>query len=135
MHLILIISGIAGIITALIYSILYNIQEKKLKERNPIGLDGFSPLEKSNIFSFKSLRDGYILFTLGIIFGFIWSFKTKGTIMEFNLKQISSIFSWIFFGILYFFQKKLGWRGKKVLFLYLIGFVSILLAIAGVKVF
>ena len=132
-HIIITIFGLGGLISAIIYSYIYYIQENKLKEKF-LFLSDFS-LEKSNIFSLKSLRDGYFLYTLGIFMGFFWSYKTKGVLTKFTLKETFAFISWIIFGVLYYIQKKYGWRGKKILFLYFFGLISILLAIAGIRIF
>ncbi len=132
-HIIITILGLGGLVSAIIYSYIYYIQERKLKEKSP-SLSDFS-LEKSNLFSLKSLRDGYVLYTLGIFMGYFWSYKSKGVLTKFTLKETSALISWIIFGILYYIQKKYGWRGKKVLFLYFLGLISILLAIAGIRIF
>lgn len=135
-HIILTISGIGGLFSALIYSFIYFIQEERLRKKKVPYLETIFPsLEKSNILSFKSLRDGYILYTIGIFMGYFWSYKNKGVLTNFSLKETFAFISWIFFGALYFIQKKYGWRGKRVLFMYLIGLISILLAIAGIRIF
>lgn len=132
-HIIITILGLGGLISAIIYSYIYYLQEKKLKEKC-LSFSEFS-LEKSNLFSLKSLRDGYILYTLGIFMGYFWSYKAKGVLTKFTLKETFAFVSWIIFGILYYIQKNYGWRGKKVLFLYFFGLISILLAIAGIRIF
>lgn len=132
-HIIITILGLGGLISAIIYSYIYYIKEKKLKEKS-FTLPDFS-LEKSNIFSLKSLRDGFYLYTLGIFMGYFWSYKTKGVLTKFTLKETFALVSWIIFGILYYIQKKYGWRGKKVLLIYFAGLASIFLAIAGIRIF
>lgn len=135
-HILITIIGLGGLISALIYSYLYLVQEKKLKEKRfSFSEKIFPSLERSNILSYKSLRDGYILYTIGIFMGYFWSYKTKGVLTNFTLKETFAFISWLFFGILYFFQKKYGWRGGKIFLLYLIGFISILFAIAGIRIF
>lgn len=134
-HIIITIIGLGGLFSALIYSYLYFLEEKKLKEKNlQFPKNIFPSLERSNLLSYKSLRDGYILYSIGIFMGYFWSYKTKGILTNFTLKESFAFISWLFFGVLYFFQKKYGWRGKKILLMYLIGFFSILLAIAGIRI-
>lgn len=135
-HIILTIFGIGGLFSALIYSLIYYIQEERLKGKKNLIPESICPsLERSNTLSFKSLRDGYLLYTIGIFMGYFWSYKGKGILTNFNLKETFAFISWIFFGFLYFIQKKYGWRGKRVLILYLIGIISIFLAIAGIRIF
>lgn len=134
-HIIITIIGLGGLFSALIYSYIYFLEEKKLKEKDLHFPENIFPsLERSNLLSYKSLRDGYILYSIGIFMGYFWSYKTKGILTNFTLKESFAFISWLFFGVLYFFQKKYGWRGKKILLMYLIGFFSILLAIAGIRI-
>lgn len=135
-HIIITIIGLGGLVSALIYSYLYFFEEKKLKEKKFHFLENIFPsLERSNLLSYKSLRDGYILYSIGIFMGYFWSYKAKGVLTTFTLKETFAFISWAFFGVLYFFQRKYGWRGKKILLMYLIGFISILFAIAGIRIF
>lgn len=134
-HIVLTIIGIGGLFSALIYSLIYNIQEERLKNKKTLFSSSIFPsLERCNTLSFKSLRDGYFVYTFGIFMGFFWSYKAKGVITNFTLKETFATLSWIFFSFIYFIQKKYGWRGRKVFFLYLFGIFSIFLAIAGIRI-
>ncbi len=132
-HIIIILFGIGGIIAGMIYSFLYYYQEKNLKGKS-FYFFSFPSLERCNILSYKSLRDGYILYTIGIFLGFFWSYKTKGVLTQFTLKETAACLSWFFFGFLYYFQNRYGWRGKRILILHIIGFLTTILAIAGIRI-
>ena len=134
-HITLALLGISGIFFGILYSILYLIQEKSLKEKRWGNTSAIAPsLAKADSFALHSLWGGFILYTLGVGMGMFWSYWTKGVPTSLSQKEAGALIAWGIFAFLLFVRVRYGWRGRKALLLYGLGIVSILAALGGIRV-
>ena len=118
-----------------ILSIFILLFEKSLISKNKILsnlTNSFSllPIEK---FLFKIYWFGFILLSLTLLSGILFSNEIFGTISMWNHKFIFSIMAWLAYAALLLGRVKYGWRGKKAVFISLIAFVFLFLAYFGTK--
>jgi ABC-type uncharacterized transport system permease subunit len=135
-HITLALLGISGIFFGILYSILYLIQEKALKEKRWGSTSSIAPsLAKADSFALHSLWGGFILYTLGVLMGMLWSYRVKGVPTSLSQKELGALIAWGIFAFLLHVRVRYGWRGRKALMLYGLGIFSILAALGGIRVF
>ena len=82
---------------------------------------------------FKIIGLGFILLTITLISGMLFSEEIFGKPMQLNHKTVFSIASWLIYGWLLYGRIRYGWRGLKAIRLTLGGFVLLLFAYVGTK--
>jgi ABC-type uncharacterized transport system permease subunit len=74
---------------------------------------------------------GFILLSLTVLSGVIFSEQFLGVAFKWDHKTVLSLLSWLLFAVLLIGRQWRGWRGKAVLRITLFGFLSLLLAYVG----
>ena len=80
---------------------------------------------------FRILTAGFVLLTLTLATGAIYSEEVFGRALRFNHKTVFAILSCAIFGLLLAGRWRYGWRGRRALRWTLAGFVTLLLAYVG----
>jgi ABC-type uncharacterized transport system permease subunit len=80
---------------------------------------------------FRLVFIGFILLSLTVLSGVIFSEDIFGVALKWDHKTIFTLLSWLLFGILLAGRLLRGWRGKTALRLTLTGFATLLLAYVG----
>jgi ABC-type uncharacterized transport system permease subunit len=80
---------------------------------------------------FRILAIGFVLLTLTLATGALFSEETLGVPLRFDHKTVFAIAAWIIFGLLIAGRYRYGWRGRRALRWTLAGFVALLLAYVG----
>ena len=119
---------------AALHALLMTIAERSLHNKPTlIKLPSFPPLMLMESLLFSVIKIGFVLLTLTLISGMLFSEHIFGKPMQFTHKVVFSFASWIIYGWLLFGRYQYGWRGKKAINLTLLGFVLLLLAYVGSK--
>jgi cytochrome c-type biogenesis protein CcsB len=127
-HTSLAVLGDAAFAFAFIVSIMYLIQERQLKARRLGAIFHRLPsLDIMDTISYKALTLGWPLFTLGMITGSIWANSAWGTYWSWDPKETWSLITWVIYLAL-LHLRTIGWRGRKMAFLSIIGFVFVLVS-------
>jgi ABC-type uncharacterized transport system permease subunit len=111
------------------------IFEKKLHQKKKIDmiLSGFQPLIEMENFLFNINKFGFILLTITLISGILFSEQLFGTPLQFNHKTVFSILAWLIYGLLLVGKRLYGWRGRNSIYISLTAFVFLLLSYLGSK--
>ncbi len=80
---------------------------------------------------FRILTLGFVLLTLTLASGFVFSEELFGQAARFNHKTVFGILSWIIFAALLIGRYAWGWRGRAALRWTLAGFIALVLAYVG----
>ncbi|MCU6432362.1 cytochrome c biogenesis protein CcsA [Undibacterium sp. Jales W-56] len=80
---------------------------------------------------FRLIAIGFVLLSLTVLSGVVFSEQVLGIAFKWDHKTILSLFSWALFGVLLIGRQWRGWRGKTVLSFTLSGFITLLLAYVG----
>ncbi|MGB2833843.1 MAG: cytochrome c biogenesis protein CcsA [Methylotenera sp.] len=119
---------------ATLHAVLMTVAERSLHQKKTwVQLPDFPPLLIMEKLLFRVISIGFVLLTITLISGMIFSEEIFGKVAQFNHKTIFSIASWCIYGWLLFGHYQYGWRGKKAIKLTLTGFVLLLLAYVGSK--
>ena len=124
--------GYTGLFLTSVGAIMYLIQERALKSKHPVRFYNWLPsLEICDDLAYRSLAIGFPLITLGIITGALWA-EGQGFLWERDAKVLFSFFTWFVYLLLIFYRLIAGWRGRKAAYLYIVGFIGVLVTFLGV---
>lgn len=131
-HVFIAILGAAALFVTFAASILYLIQERRLK-RKLAGVPGIRlpSLEKCDSMANLSLMWGFPLLTLTVITGGIWiaNFKPDSSLWG---QESFALLAWVLLGIILSARFLRGWRGRKAAYLTLLAFTALILRMIGV---
>ena len=120
--------GDAAFAFAFIVSIMYLIQERQLKAKHLGAIFHRLPsLDVMDTLGYKALTFGWPLFTLGMLTGSIWANSAWGTDWSWDPKETWSLITWVMYLAL-LHLRTIGWRGRKMAFLSIIGFIFVLIS-------
>ncbi|RLB87989.1 MAG: c-type cytochrome biogenesis protein CcsB, partial [Deltaproteobacteria bacterium] len=113
-HIVLVFTGDASLGLACGAGILYLIQEKGIRTKNP----GFfykrlPSLDFLDNVSYTCTTTGFTLLTFGLITGFIYAKSIWGRFWSWDFKEVFSIGTWLVYAALLHFRFHSGWRGRK----------------------
>jgi len=117
---------------AALQALLMTLLERRLRGHTVAGpLASLSPLLTMESVLFKLIAVGFVLLTLTLITGAVFSETIFQQAMKFNHKTLFALISWLIFAALLAGRKLYGWRGRKALRWTLSGFSALLLAYVG----
>lgn len=117
---------------AALHAILMAVAEKRLhRGRLTPFFAGLPPLLTMESLLFRLIHIAFLLLTLTVASGAIFSESIFGKALTFNHKTVFAILSWVIFAHLLAGRHFRGWRGRKALRWTLAGFVALLLAYVG----
>jgi len=127
LHVTLAFLGNAIFALAFGVSVIYLLQERRLKHKKPTGLmKRFPSLESLDGLNYRLLLWGFPLMTLGIVTGSLWAGIHWGDYWSWDPRQISSAGAWLLYGALLHGRITAGLRGKKAAVLTMVGFCVVL---------
>lgn len=133
-HLLLSTVGVAGLLIGLSFGLLALLQDRALKNKVRGRLWEWIPsLDICKRVSYRALAIGFSIYTLGLLAGVVWSYRTDGGFMDLRVKQIGAVTAWILFGFLLQSFVTNNYRSKRTLFLSAGAFVSIVVAMLGIR--
>jgi ABC-type uncharacterized transport system permease subunit len=117
---------------AAMHSLLMMALEKRLHHgRLSPFMASFPPLLTMEQILFRLIHIAFILLTLTLVSGALFSEEMFGKALTLNHKTVFAIISWLIFAALLLGRHLRGWRGRLALRWTLSGFVALLLAYAG----
>lgn len=133
-HIILVFSGDAALALACGAGILYLLQEKGIKAKNP----GFffrrlPSLDFLDSVGYTCLTTGFALLTIGLVAGFVYAKVVWGRFWSWDPKEVFSVGTWLVYAALLHLRLYSGWRGRKSAIMTVIGFFIIAFTFLGVN--
>lgn len=133
-HLLLSTLGVAGLLIGLAFGLLALLQDRMLKSKKQGRLWEWIPsLDVCKNVSFRALAIGFSIYTVGLIAGVLWSYRTTAGLMDLRVKQIGAVTAWILFAVLLQSYISNTYRQKRMLFVSAGAFVAIVVAMLGIK--
>jgi ABC-type uncharacterized transport system permease subunit len=99
----------------------------------PAMLQKLPPLLTMETLLFRIITAGFVLLTLTLATGIVFSEELFGKAMRFNHKTVFGILSWLIFAALLGGRQLYGWRGRIAVRWTLTGFLMLVLAYIGSK--
>ena len=127
-HILLIFVGYASLLISFSASVLYLVQERSLKSKNPGMLSRLPALEVMDNIGYRSLLLGFPCMTVGLILGIILAQATYHRIDFLDPIFFLSILMWFVYLLLVYTRWNAGWRGRRVAYLAAGAFVVAVLA-------
>jgi cytochrome c-type biogenesis protein CcsB len=125
--------AIAGIVAA-----VYLVQERKLKSKKKkqlakvgTGLHALPALEALDKVSIQLILWGFPMMTLGLITGALYAKSVRGHYWSWDPLNTVSLLVWVLYAVLLHFRITIGWRGRKLAILTVLGVVATLMAFVG----
>lgn len=133
-HLVIAMLAYSLLTFAALHALLMAAAERNLHNKPVwIKLPDFPPLVPMEMLLFRVINIGFVLLTLTLISGILFSEQIFGQPLKFNHKNVFTIISWLVFGGLLLGRYTQGWRGRTAIRWTLSGFVLLLLAYVGSK--
>jgi len=134
LHIAVALVAYALLIVAALQALVLMGLEKRLHRGLPErGGDALPPLLTLESFLFRLVGAGYILLTLTLASGVLFSEQLFGKALTFTHKTVFSVLSWFVFGGVLYGRHRYGWRGRAALKGILAGSALLLLAYLGSK--
>lgn len=117
----------AAFFLTFVSGVLYLIQENELKEKNFRFLYFRLPSLQicDELLRYASLT-GFVTMTLTIVSGAIWAQQAWGRFWNWDPKETASLITWAIYLVLVNYRLSNNWRGRRVAYISIIGFVSTL---------
>jgi len=125
---------------AALHATLMTLLERRLHAGKRAGASGGSmagpwaslpPLMTLETLLFRILTLGFVLLSLTLLSGFVFSEELFGRAARVNHKTVFGVISWIIFAALLIGRHGWGWRGRTALRWTLAGFLALVLAYVG----
>lgn len=133
-HLVLSLLAYCLLFIAALQAVLMSAFEKRLHHgASAAGMSGMPPLLTLESVLFKLIGAGFVLLTLAVGSGVLFSEEIFGKALGFSHKILFALASWLVFGALLAGRLIRGWRGRIAVRWTIAGFVLLLLAYVGSK--
>ncbi len=134
LHIAVALVAYALLIVAALQALVLTVLERRLhRGLTEPGESTLPPLLTLERFLFRVVAAGFVLLTLTLISGVLFSEQVFGKAFTFSNKIVSSVLSWLVFGALLYGRKRYGWRGRTALNWIVAGSILLLLAYVGSK--
>jgi ABC-type uncharacterized transport system permease subunit len=132
LHLLVAMLAYSLFTLAALHALLMSIVKKNLHRGrlSPL-LSSLPPLLTMESLLFRVIHIAFVLLTLTLISGFMFSETLFGKALTFNHKTVFAILSWLIFAGLLLGRHLRGWRGRTALLWTQAGFIALLLAYVG----
>lgn len=133
-HLVIALLAYSFFTIASLHVLLMALLERRLHGGDlPFGLQKLPPLLTMEKLLFRIIAAGFVLLTLTLVSGIVFSEELFGKAMRFNHKTVFGIISWLIFAALLGGRRLYGWRGRIAVRWTLTGFLMLVLAYVGSK--
>jgi cytochrome c-type biogenesis protein CcsB len=134
-HVITCFVGYAAFAVAAGLGIMYFLKNRQQQTAKPstTQLDHLPSLSFIDDLIHKSMIFGFIWLSAGIITGAIWANSAWGTYWSWDPKETWSLITWFFYAITLHARYTRGWTGKRIAYLAVFGFISVLFTYYGVN--
>lgn len=133
-HLLIAMLAYSLFTIASLHVLLMALLERRLHDGTlPRALRGLPPLLAMEALLFRIIWAGFILLTLTLVSGVVYSEELFGKAAKFNHKTVFGIVSWVIFAALLAGRHVYGWRGRIAVRWTLAGFLALVLAYIGSK--
>lgn len=133
-HLLIALLAYSLFTIASLHVLLMALLERRLHDGTlPRMLQNMPPLLTMETLLFRIIWAGFIVLTLTLFSGVIFSEELFGKAAKFNHKTVFGVMSWLIFAALLFGRHIYGWRGRVAVRWTLAGFLALVLAYIGSK--
>jgi ABC-type uncharacterized transport system permease subunit len=133
-HLLLSTIGVAGLLIGLAFGLLAQLQDRALKSKTRGRLWELIPsLDVCKRVGYRALAIGFSIYTIGLLAGVVWSYRTDAGFMELRVKQLGAVTAWILFAVLLQSFVSNTYLRKRTVFISAGAFVAIMVTMLGIR--
>ncbi|MBI3012977.1 MAG: c-type cytochrome biogenesis protein CcsB [Elusimicrobia bacterium] len=133
-HVPVMFTAYASFAVAFAVGIVYLIQEKQIKSKNPSDFSQSLPaLEPLDRMIYRLIAWGFPILTLGVILGARWAYDAWGRYWGWDAKETWALITWFTYAIYLHMRLVANWRGRKTVILSIVGFGVVLFTYIGVN--
>ena len=126
LHIALLLAAYAALFLSLVASVLYLIQERRLKQKSSIRTPRLPSLETLDQIALKALLFGLPCMTAGLLIGSVLALETIGPAFFAAPKVLLSLAMWIVYMLMIFIRRHSGLRGRRAVYLSSFVFLGVL---------
>ena len=116
LHIALVLAAYAALFLSLLASVLYLVQERRLKQKKP-GVQWLPPLETIDQIAHKTLLFGFPCMTAGLLIGSLVAQLTIGVSYFRDPKILLAFAMWLAYVVMIFIRRQSGLRGRRAVYL------------------
>jgi ABC-type uncharacterized transport system permease subunit len=116
LHIVLLLAAYAALFLSLLASLLYLIQERRLKQKSPT-LPWLPPLETTDQIALKTLLFGFPCMTAGLLIGSLIAQATVGASYFRDPKILLAFAMWLAYVAMIYIRRHSGLRGRRAVYL------------------
>ena len=132
-HILFSTVGVAALFIGLAFTLLAFLQDRSLKRKQRGALWEWIPsLNICKRLSYRSLAIGFSIYTLGLLFGILWQYRTSAELLDLRVKQIGALVAWVLFASLLQTYISGAYRARRTMLISACAFVATLVAILGI---
>lgn len=120
--------GFASVLIAAAMGVLYLLKENK----SGGFYDKMPDLAYLDMFSYRYIAAGFIMFGLMMISGCYWSNQVKGNYWNWDPVETWSMVTWLIYGIYLHLRVTFGWRGRRLAWYSLIALFAMIVSYWGI---
>ncbi|HZN12437.1 MAG TPA: cytochrome c biogenesis protein CcsA [Blastocatellia bacterium] len=133
-HVTLLIFSYAAFVMTFVTGVMYLMQERELKSKSfGAAFYRLPALNTCDDIGYHSLTVGFVLLTLGMITGIVWSKQRDGTYWHFDPKEVMALVTWFVYLFMIHYRLTAGWRGRRAAWLAIAGFVVVIFTWVGTR--
>lgn len=132
-HVVTCFIGYAGFAVACGLAIMYLLRRRAQGGSSTSLLHSLPAPKTIDNLIYRSIIFGFLWLTVGIITGAIWANSAWGTYWSWDPKETWSLITWFIYAGTLHARFTRGWRGRKIAWLSVIGFVAVIFTYFGVN--
>jgi cytochrome c-type biogenesis protein CcsB len=133
-HISCIMLGYVGFFLTFVAAVMYLIQERQLKSKNPQQTYYRLPsLEVCDQIYSRSLKFGLPFLTVGILTGFVWATRTWHGAWELDPKILAALITWLIYLLLFSARLSGTWTGRLSAYVAIVGFAAMMVTFVGIS--
>ena len=125
LHIALLLAAYAALFLSLVASLLYLIQERRLKQKSP-AISWLPPLETTDQIALRTLLFGLPCMTAGLLIGSLIAQQTIGPSYFLDTKVLLSFAMWLAYIGMIYIRRHSGLRGRRAVYLSSFVFIVVL---------
>jgi cytochrome c-type biogenesis protein CcsB len=131
-HVITCFLGYAGFAIAFGISIMYVLKQRTHAAEGPVA-SFFPETDVLDDLNHKMVQFGFLFLSVGIITGSVWAHSAWGRYWGWDPKETWSLITWFVYAALLHARLMRGWRGKRIAYISILGFMAVLFTYFGVN--
>ena len=133
LHAAVLFASYAAFFLAVVTGVLFLVQERWLKRKDPRVLRMVLPLDLLDRVNLWAVLVGFALFSLGMVQGLLLARSRWGTFWNGDPKEVWSLATLLAYAAVLGFRISVGLRGRRIVFLSVVSFLLVLFTFVGVN--